>query len=314
MPRSTRKSGREQLRKTMRETLAPQGIDALIPPQSAATELPLDLLDPGPYQFREDGEAEEQALEELAASIKQHGILQAIQVRPAKDGRYEIVFGHRRAEAARRAGLKVIPARIKPMDDTEAFGLSFTENEDREDISALARARMLKAWLQQTRRRQIDLAEAIGRSKAYVSQHLHILRLPESVQELFGRANSPLTEGHTRHLIRLHVAEDQEKLAEKVVTDQLSIVETRAEVDKKLGLFQPEPAPPPGPSPPERTPLSPRAIPLMVALREATRVARELRPRDYTDRDLVAAVRALEEAARRIQVRLEVLAKAHNEG
>ena len=313
MPKPTRKSRREQLKQTMRETLQPRGVDTLIPPQSGAAELPLELLDEGRYQFRGGGEAEEEALEELAASIKQHGVLQAIQVRPQKDGRYEIVFGHRRVEAARRAGLQVVPARIKPMDDIEAFGLAFTENEDREDISALARARMFKTWLRETRRRQIDLAEAIGRSKAYVSQHLQILRLSQSVQEKFGQLNSPLTEGHTRHLIRLKTAEDEEEVADKIVSEGLSVQETRGVVDRKLGLFQPEP-PPPAPTAPQGAPLSPQAAPLIAAFVAARLALQQLRVADYKDAELVAAVRALEDATRRIEARLQLLTQGGAQG
>jgi ParB family chromosome partitioning protein len=267
-----------------------------------ATELPLDLLDPGPYQFRDAADLEAAALAELRESIRLHGVLQAIQVRPGREGRYEIVYGHRRTRAARRAGLKMIPARIRPMDDWEAFQLAFSENADRQDISAMARARMFEAWLTRTGKRQTDLAGIIKRSTAYVNQYLRILSLPESVQAQFTRVNFPLTERHAREIVRLETPAEQEALAQRIVAEELSVGRTHALVDE---LLQPQPPKPRGAGRPKAPPPSP----LVAALRAAGRLARNVSEQAQEDAELGAALEELTAAAERVRERLKVLAE-----
>jgi len=175
--------------------------------------LPTDLIDPSPYQPREV--YNDKTLDELAASIREVGIIQPIVVRPKDHQRYELMAGHRRWLAASRAGKTTIPALIRPLDDRNAAALSLIENLQREDLNPLDAAQGLQRMLDEFGVAQKDLAGLLGRSKADITLTLGLLKLLPDVQSYIRQGE--LTAGHGRLLYRLP-PEQQKRLAKVAVT------------------------------------------------------------------------------------------------
>lgn len=161
--------------------------------------LPTAVIDPSPYQSRET--YDEQMLEELAASIRDMGIIQPVAVRPKDNGRYELVAGHRRWLAAQRAGKATIPAVIRPLDDQSAAALSLIENLQREDLNPMDAAQGFQRMIDEFGIAQQDLGRLLGRSKADISLTLGLLKLLPEVQVQVRQGK--LTAGHGRLLYRL---------------------------------------------------------------------------------------------------------------
>jgi ParB family chromosome partitioning protein len=174
--------------------------------------LPTDLIDPSPYQPREA--YNEKTLDELAASIREVGIIQPVVVRPKDHQRYELMAGHRRWLAASRAGKATIPALIRPLDDQNAAALSLIENLQREDLNPLDTAQGLQRMLDEFGVAQKDLAGLLGRSKADITLTLGLLKLLPDVQSYIRQGE--LTAGHGRLLYRLP-PEQQKRLARVAV-------------------------------------------------------------------------------------------------
>ena len=141
--------------------------------------LPLDLIDPNPYQPRQAFDTA--ALQELAASIREHGVLEPVLVRPV-DERYQIVVGERRYQASRLAGQTDIPALIRPMDDTEAAFVSTVENLQREDLDIEDEARRFAYLLELTGMSQRKLAEKLGINHIYLSRRVKLLKRPDLLE------------------------------------------------------------------------------------------------------------------------------------
>jgi ParB family chromosome partitioning protein len=175
--------------------------------------LPTDLIDPSPYQPREV--YNDRTLDELAASIREVGIIQPVVVRPKDHQRYELMAGHRRWLAASRAGKATIPALIRPLDDRNAAALSLIENLQREDLNPLDTAQGLQRMLDEFGVAQKDLAGLLGRSKADITLTLGLLKLLPDVQSYIRQGE--LTAGHGRLLYRLP-PEQQKRLAKVAVT------------------------------------------------------------------------------------------------
>jgi len=175
--------------------------------------LPTDLIDPSPYQPREV--YNDKTLDELAASIRDMGIIQPVVVRPKDHQRYELMAGHRRWLAASRAGKTTIPALIRPLDDRNAAALSLIENLQREDLNPLDAAQGLQRMLDEFGVAQKDLAGLLGRSKADITLTLGLLKLLPDVQSYIRQGE--LTAGHGRLLYRLP-PEQQKRLAKVAVT------------------------------------------------------------------------------------------------
>jgi ParB family chromosome partitioning protein len=175
--------------------------------------LPTDLIDPSPYQPREA--YNDKTLDELAASIREVGIIQPVVVRPKDHQRYELMAGHRRWLATSRAGKATIPALIRPLDDQNAAALSLIENLQREDLNPLDAAQGLQRMLDEFGVAQKDLAGLLGRSKADITLTLGLLKLLPDVQSYIRQGE--LTAGHGRLLYRLP-PEQQKRLAKVAVT------------------------------------------------------------------------------------------------
>ena len=174
--------------------------------------LPIDLIDSSPYQPREA--YDDKALDELAASIRDMGIIQPVVVRPKDHQRYELMAGHRRWLAASRAGKAAIPALIRSLDDQNAAALSLIENLQREDLNPLDTAQGLQRMLDEFGVAQKDLAALLGRSKADITLTLGLLKLLPDVQSYIRQ--QALTAGHGRLLYRLP-PEQQKRLAQAAV-------------------------------------------------------------------------------------------------
>jgi ParB family chromosome partitioning protein len=205
--------------------------------------LPLDLLQRGKYQPRTDMRAE--SLAELADSIRAQGVVQPIVVRPVgqpESGgvqRYEIIAGERRWRAAQQAGLTEIPAVIRRVPDEAAVAMALIENIQREDLNPLEEARALERLIAEFNLTHQQVAEAVGRSRAAVSNLLRLLELAPEVCERLERREIEM--GHARALLGLAQRRQQIEVATLVASKGLSVRETEALVRKRS-----QPPPPPG--------------------------------------------------------------------
>jgi ParB family chromosome partitioning protein len=200
-----------------------RGLDFLLSGSAEASGDEVRLLDlarirPNPYQPRRDFRAEE--LEELASSIREHGLLQPIVVR-ATAGDYEIVAGERRFRACQRLGLATIPALVRTADDTQMLELALIENIQRENLNPIEEARAYQAYVQRLDLTQEQAAQRLGKSRSTVANMLRLLDLPGDVQELVSRGT--LSMGHARAILAVSDAEAQRALARRVETEALSV-------------------------------------------------------------------------------------------
>jgi ParB family chromosome partitioning protein len=209
-------------------------------PQTDLRELPVDLLSRGRYQPRID--MHEDTLAELAESIRVQGIVQPIVVRPVGSGtgadtRYEIVAGERRWRAAQLAGLDRVPAVIRDIPDDAALAVALIENIQRENLNPIEEARSLARLVEEFEMTHAEAAEAVGRSRAAVSNLLRLLELPGPVRELLeGRK---LDMGHARALLGLASPELMAELAQRAVRERWSVRETEKAVAKLAGGQRP---------------------------------------------------------------------------
>lgn len=171
-------------------------------------------------------------LEDLARSIREHGIVQPILVRPARMGsvtplsgetHYEIIAGERRWRAAQLAGLHEVPVVIREVEDRQALELAIIENVQRADLNPLEEARGYQQLIEGYDYSQADLGNVIGKSRSHVANTLRLLKLPEGIQQLVN--DGELSAGHARALI---TAAEPQKLAEQIVRDGLSVRQTEA--------------------------------------------------------------------------------------
>ena len=193
------------------------------------TRLPLDVLQRGKYQPRVDMHPE--TLEELAGSIKVQGVVQPIVVRPlpaapGEPQRYEIIAGERRWRAAQMAGLGEIPAIVRPIPDEAAIAVALIENIQRENLNPLEEARALQRLIGEFELTHAQAADAVGRSRAGVSNLLRLLELAPEVCELIERRQIEM--GHARALLGLTERRQQTELAALVAKKGLSVRETEA--------------------------------------------------------------------------------------
>lgn len=202
--------------------------------KTAPHQLPIELIRRGKYQPRRDMHPE--ALEELAASIKAQGLMQPIVVRPVGMGQYEIIAGERRWRASQQAGLDEIPVVIKDVNDDAALAMALIENIQREDLNAMEEAMALQRLQTEFELTHQQIADAVGKSRAMVSNLLRLTQLPEEVRTLLERGD--LEMGHARALLSLEYAQ-QAEAARKVVSQGLTVRQTEALVRQVL---KPKPA------------------------------------------------------------------------
>jgi len=211
-----------------------RGLDALLSgdsekPVDTLQSLNVDLLQPGRYQPRTH--MDETSLEELAESIRQQGVMQPVLVRPLADGRFEIIAGERRWQAARRAGLADVPAVVREVPDEAALVMALIENIQRENLNPLEEAAGIQRLIDEFRMTHEAAAQAVGRSRSAVSNLLRLLALPPTIQELI--MGGALDMGHGRALLGLPIAK-QIEAAQAIALKQLSVRETERLVGRLL--------------------------------------------------------------------------------
>lgn len=190
------------------------------PSKGPIVKLPVEKLVANPDQPRRH--FDETALAELAASIREKGVIQPLVVR-AKGELYEIVAGERRWRAAQRAQVHEVPVVVRDFTDTEVLEIAIIENVQRADLNAVEEAQAYRALIERFGHTQEKLAEVLGKSRSYIANLLRLLNLPEDVQTLV--RDGKLSAGHARALV---TAEDSSALARKVVTEGLSVRQVEA--------------------------------------------------------------------------------------
>ena len=180
----------------------------------------------------------EEKMQDLADSIRQHGVIQPLVVKPEANGRYTIIAGERRYRAARMVGLKQVPVVTKEVTDRELLQISMIENIQREDLNPLEEAQGIAALMEQFSLTQEEAAEILGRSRSAVANSLRLLNLPESVKKRIVAAE--LSAGHARALLAIKDRTLLEKAAAYVVEKQFSVRETESYV-KRLLTERPRP-------------------------------------------------------------------------
>jgi ParB family chromosome partitioning protein len=210
-----------------------RGLDALLggdeTPREALLTLPVARIRPGRYQPRT--KMDQQALAELAASIRSQGLMQPVLVRPIDRDKYELIAGERRWRAAQMAGLDELPALVREVPDESALALSLIENIQREDLNPLEEAAGLQRLIDEFKMTHEQAADAVGRSRSATTNLLRLLKLARPVQDLV--MEGALEMGHARALIALDAAR-QIEVARRVEAKGLSVRDTEALVQKML--------------------------------------------------------------------------------
>ena len=173
---------------------------------------------------------DEDALQELAQSISEHGVLQPILVRPQIYGGYQIVAGERRYRASRIAGLTEIPAIIRELSDSETMQIALIENLQRRDLTVLEEAKGYQTLIEEFDFSQEDVARTVGKSRSAVANTLRLLGLPEPIRDLLEEGR--LSAGHARALLALEEDADANQAADKIVKEGLSVRQTEDLVKK----------------------------------------------------------------------------------
>lgn len=181
-------------------------------------EIDLSELRANPYQPRKN--FDEEALNELASSIKEHGVFQPIIVKKSIKG-YEIIAGERRFRASKLAGLETIPAIVKDFSDEEMMQIALLENLQRENLTSIEEAKAYKSIIESMNITQDELAKKVGKSRSHVTNILGLLKLPASVQDMV--LYNKLSMGHARVLSKLDDPKIVEDLAQRVITEDLSV-------------------------------------------------------------------------------------------
>jgi ParB/RepB/Spo0J family partition protein len=194
---------------------------------SAVRNIPVDRVDPNPNQPRLA--MDKAGLEELTASVKEHGVLQPILVRPLPAGRYQLVAGERRWRAATSAGLGVIPALIEEIDDDTALEIAVIENLQREDLSPLDEAMIYDKMIRQHGYSIRKLAQKLGKDKGYLENRLRLADAPAEIRELVSVRKDTLS--HAYELLKVTDPKKRKKLADMVGRGELSLVKLRERIN-----------------------------------------------------------------------------------
>src|SRR6266849_314927 len=210
-----------------------RGLDALLggdeAPRDALVTLPVASIRPGRYQPRT--KMDQQALAELAASIRSQGLMQPLLVRPVERERYELIAGERRWRAAQMAGLDEVPVLVREVPDEAALAMSLIENIQRENLNPMEEAAGVQRLVEEFKMTHEQAADAVGRSRSATTNLLRLLKLAKPVQEML--MEGALEMGHARAILALEPAR-QVEAGNRVAAKGLSVRETEALVHKML--------------------------------------------------------------------------------
>lgn len=223
-----------------------KGLGALIPAAeremvgasgpAALPTVPVDLIDPNPFQPRSGFGEEEMA--SLVASIKEKGIIQPLTVREGKDGRFDLIAGERRLRASKEAGLDEVPVYIVSVDtDVEMMEFALIENIQREDLNPIDEAEAYALLVSKFDMKQEQIADQVGKSRPAVANYLRLLRLPSEIKDSV-KVNE-ITVGHARALLGLPQPALIQKLWKKIVAEGLNVRQTESEVQAITNPEQP---------------------------------------------------------------------------
>ncbi|HZS26457.1 MAG TPA: ParB/RepB/Spo0J family partition protein [Candidatus Angelobacter sp.] len=225
-----------------------RGLDSLLPsrpspapiampapqPPVGTQEISVDMIDPNPYQTRR--QINEASLAELAESVRISGVVQPVVLRPATNGRFQLVAGERRWLASKRAGKQTVPAVVRQISNEQAMEITIIENLQREDLNAMEQARAFERLGREFGLTQEQIAARTGKDRASISNFIRLLKLPDSLQEALERGT--ISFGHGKALVGLvGFPEQLEKAANEVITRQLSVRQTE---ELAARLLQPE--------------------------------------------------------------------------
>jgi len=205
------------------------GSDQTVSTGQEALEIDLDLIDPSAEQPRI--RFDEEALDRLAVSIREHGVVQPILVR-RNGNRYELIAGERRWRAAQKVGLTRIPVVIKEVADKDLLEIALTENIQREDLNPIEEAQAYQKLIERVGLTQEALASRFGRDRSYITNYLRLLRLPDDIQRLVEEGR--LSTGHARTVLGVPHHDQQRRIARHVIEKGLSVRATEALVKKSL--------------------------------------------------------------------------------
>jgi ParB family chromosome partitioning protein len=201
--------------------------------------IPVDNIESNPNQPRTIFDAE--ALHELAASVREHGVLQPILVRPLGQNRYQLVAGERRWRASKEAGLVTIPALVEELDDDTALEIAIIENLQREDLSPLEEATMYDRMVREHGYSIRKLAEKLGKDKGYLENRLRLADAPAEIRELVSLRKDTLS--HAYELMKVQDDRKRRRLAARVASGELSLVKLREKIEgrpRRLAADEPE--------------------------------------------------------------------------
>tara|TARA_B100000029_G_scaffold514684_1_gene618436 strand:+ start:4894 stop:5787 length:894 start_codon:yes stop_codon:yes gene_type:complete len=226
---------RRSLGRGLEALLSTETTPNALAPQDGLREVPIDLLERGRYQPRND--MKEESLADLAETIEARGLLQPIVIRPlevensqGEEQRYEIIAGERRWRAAQLAGLHTVPAMVRRLSDHEAVAIALIENIQREDLNPLEEALALQRLVDEFDMTHSEAANTVGRSRVSVSNLLRLLELPAPVKEIL--AQGDLGMGHARALLGLASSDGQIQLAQRIVREEWSVRQTERAVKR----------------------------------------------------------------------------------
>jgi ParB family transcriptional regulator, chromosome partitioning protein len=202
-----------------------RGLDALIPTLNISeddkvVEIPLSQIRANPYQPRKT--FNEESINELAVSIKEHGVIQPIIVRSVVKG-YEIIAGERRYRASQHCGLATIPAVVRKLTDQQVMEIALIENIQREDLNAMEVAQAYQALINQFQYTQEELSVKVGKSRSHIANFLRLLQLPEDIKQYVSRGT--LSMGHARAIVGIKNDKMKKQMAEQSLKNEWSVRE-----------------------------------------------------------------------------------------
>ena len=194
----------------------------------AVAEIDVNLIEANPFQPRQ--EFDDEALEELAQSIREQGIIQPVTVRKLGYNRYQLISGERRWRASKMAGLNKIPAFIRMANDEQMLELALIENIHRENLNAIEVAISYQRLIDECGMTQEEVSEKVGKSRSAVANFLRLLKLPAEVQ--IAIRDGHISMGHARALININDKEEQLKLLQQIIMDEMNVRQTEEMADK----------------------------------------------------------------------------------